>query len=92
MFYVCYWNINLYFNNGLILQYGNTGTPSNYSVGWTFPITFSSFRNVFTCGHLATADMRLQGFSILDPISSLSGVAIRTDSTGPSLNVFAIGF
>lgn len=79
-------------NNGLILQYGNTGTPSNHSVHWTFPITFNSFHNVFTCGYLDNADMRLQGFSILPNLSDLASVLVRTDAAAPSLNMFCIGF
>lgn len=79
-------------NNGLILQYGNTGTPSNHSVRWAFPITFNSFHNVFTCGYLDNADMRLQGFSILPNLSDLASVLVRTDAAAPSLNMFCIGF
>ena len=74
------------------MQYGRTGVPSNYSVRWIFPIAFNSFYNVFTCGYLGNADMRLQGFSILPNSSDLASVLIRTDATSPGVITFAIGF
>lgn len=79
-------------NTGLILQYGNTGVPSNHCVRWTFPIAFNSFHNVFTCGYLDNADMRLQGFSILPNLSDHASVLVRTDAAAPGLNMFSIGF
>ena len=79
------------FNNGLIICFLSRVQCTSYYYQWTFPIAFTSYHNVFTCGYLGNTDMRLQGYSILPNLSDLASVLIRTDAAAPSLNMFAIG-
>lgn len=79
-------------SNTVLMAWGRSGTPSNYSVTFTYPLSYTKVNRAFSCGVLSASDMTLNGFGVISTHQSNSSCLFRTRENAPALFVFIIGY